>query len=55
MTAQSNTMWMVRVRELLREGYGVEDIALRLDCDVEHVRAEVAILRREGLLERLYR
>lgn len=28
MTAQSNTMWASRVRRLLSEGYGAEDIAV---------------------------
>jgi len=42
--------WSVRVQTLLRLGYGVEDIALRLGCDVKYVRAEVQILREQGRL-----
>lgn len=52
--ARSNSQWIGSVNALLREGYGVEDIARRLKCSVEAVRLEVAILREEGLLERLY-
>lgn len=55
MNAQANSQWICRVRESLREGYGVEDIALRLKCDVEDVRQEVKILREQGDLERIYR
>jgi hypothetical protein len=55
MTAQANTMWICRVREALREGYGVEDIALRERCDVEDVRREVQILREEGALATMFR
>ena len=34
--------------ELLRSGYGVEDISLRLNCSVEKVRREVKSLRDRG-------
>lgn len=44
-------MWIVKVRDLLRQGFGVEDIAVKLKCDVSHVRAEVEIYRREGRLK----
>lgn len=50
MTPQQNTMWMCRVREALKAGYGVEDIAIREGCSIEDVRREVAILRAEGQL-----
>ena len=55
MTGARNSQWICRVREHLREGFGVEDIAIRLKCDVEAVRAEVWILREQGDLERIYR
>lgn len=42
-----------RVWEMLRDGYGAEDIAAELDMDPKHVRAEVDILRQEGKLKRL--
>jgi DNA-binding transcriptional regulator LsrR (DeoR family) len=34
--------------ELLRQGYGVEDIAIKLNCTAERVRREVAKLRATG-------
>lgn len=40
-----------RVHSYLRDSYGVEDIAIMLGCNVDHVRAEVEILRAEGRLE----
>lgn len=45
-----NHAWKVKVHRLLRQGYGVEDIADKLTCDVSHVRLEVQILREEGRL-----
>ena len=49
----TNDHWQNDVRWLLHEGYGVEDIALELDCTVEAVRLEVRILRESGELEAL--
>ena len=49
-----STPWMAAVTLDLREGYGVEDIALRMECDVQHVRDLVVDLRKHGLLPRLY-
>ena len=46
--------WKAAVIRDLREGYGVEDIALRMECDVQHVRDLVVDLRKHGLLPRLY-
>lgn len=43
--AAKNSMWICQVREALSDGLGVEDIALKLSCDVEDVRQEVRILR----------
>ena len=51
---KANDIWMCKVREALREGYGVEDIALKLECHVEHVRTEVKILRDMGVLNNLF-
>ena len=39
-----------RIEALLREGLGVEDIAVRLSCEVEAVRLAVRIFREEGRL-----
>lgn len=55
MTAQANSNWQARVRGLLREGYGVEDIAILLDCHVNSVRIEVEILRATGELREILR
>ena len=46
--------WKAAVIRDLREGFGVEDIAHRMDCDVQRVRELVADLRKRGLLPRLY-
>ena len=47
--------WSWRVQDLLRAGFGVEDIALALRCDVRFVRAEVQILREQGRLVEVLR
>lgn len=41
----------VRVRELLKEGYGVEDIAVMLNVDVDLVRNAVAQWRNYGSIK----
>ena len=46
--------WKAAVIRDLRRGFGVEDIAHRMDCDVQHVRDLVADLRKHGLLPHLY-
>ena len=38
MTPHQNTAWMVKVGALLGEGFGVEDIAIKLACSVDDVR-----------------
>lgn len=55
MTAAKNTAWMVRVRQLLSEGFGVEDIAIRLKCSADDVRREIEIYRQEGRLTEIVR
>ena len=55
MTAQRNTNWQARVKQLLRMGYGVEDIAIQTRKRVSKVRAEVEILRVTGKLTEIYR
>lgn len=49
-----NTDWQYRVRSHLRDGYGVEDIAVNLRCPVADVRREVEILREAGELQKIY-
>lgn len=46
----TNEQWQHRVRAMLKEGYGVEDIALELDCSVAMVRDEVKAIREAGEL-----
>ena len=55
MTPEQNTGWMVRVRTLLGQGFGVEDISLKLECSVADVRREVEIYRQEGRLKEIVR
>ena len=49
-----STPWKAAVIRDLRDGFGVEDIAHRMDCDVQRVRDLVADLRKHGLLPHLY-
>lgn len=44
------TPWVVTARRMLRSGYGVEDIAVGLRIDVDHVRFLVRKLRETGQL-----
>jgi hypothetical protein len=55
MTPQQNTSWMVKVRDLLGQGLGVEDIAIRLGCSAEDIRREIEIYREEGRLTEIVR
>ncbi len=54
MTATHNTHWIALVRIKLAAGYGVEDIALHMKSRVDDVRREVAILREQGDLARMF-
>lgn len=55
MTPDQNTGWMVKVRTLLGKGFGVEDIAVKLECAVSDVRREVEIYRQEGRIKEIVR
>lgn len=55
MSIEQPELWQRRVWENLVLGFGVEDIAIKTGASIEHVRAEVRILRDEGRLESLYR
>lgn len=55
MTPHQNTTWMVQVRTLLGQGFGVEDIAIELECIVADVRREVEIYRQEGRIKEIVR
>lgn len=55
MTPDQNTGWMVKVRTLLGQRLGVEDISIRLNCSVADVRREVEIYRQEGRIREIVR
>ena len=55
MTPDQNTAWIAQVRTLLGQGYGVEDISLKLECSVADVRREVEIYRLEGRIKEIVR
>lgn len=40
--------------ELIRAGYGVEDIAIKFDCPPELVRRHVSNLREWGVLKTMF-
>lgn len=42
------TDWQLKIHILLGQGFGVEDIAIKLNHDVSLVRAEIHYLRRKG-------
>jgi hypothetical protein len=44
------TTWRVQARDMLSDGFGVEDIAVRLSVPVEDVRLLVRALRASGML-----
>ena len=46
--------WKDAVISDLRQGFGVEDIAMRQDCRLHSVRNFVADLRKSGMLEGVY-
>jgi DNA-directed RNA polymerase specialized sigma24 family protein len=47
-------LWCDMVNHRLSHGYGVEDIALQMQCSVETVRFHVRSLRAQGKLKPLY-
>lgn len=53
MSADSNSQWQSRVRSLLKEGLGSEDIAVKLRCDLAAVQREIQILRESGDLKKI--
>lgn len=52
--ANRNSEWIGRVSKLLKAGFGVEDIAIKMNCHVDHIRDEVDILRLDGQLEKMF-
>jgi DNA-binding NarL/FixJ family response regulator len=55
MTPQQNSTWQGKVARLLGQGFGAEDIALKLSCDPDAVRREIKIYRQEGRLAEIVR
>lgn len=51
---QRNSQFLGRVWAMMRDGYGYEDIAVRLQCSLETVRFEAILLRKEGRLVQTY-
>ncbi len=47
-------IWQQNVGSMLAEGWGVEDIALKLSVDVESVRMMVRTMRQFGALDRIF-
>ena len=50
----SDKMWLEPAQKMLREGYGVEDIAVTLDVPVELVRMAVRAMRSQGFIRRMF-
>jgi hypothetical protein len=54
MSIHADTKWTRMVRENLRQGFGVEDIAHESGSPVASVRREVMLLRAEGHLKTMF-
>ena len=52
--AGQNEEWQSKVKTLLLDGLGVDDIALKLGCKVEDVRDEFGILRASGEMKKMF-
>jgi len=46
--------WQQKTRNLLEEGFGVEDIALNLGRCVHDIRFMVVLMRNSGALQKIY-
>ena len=44
--------WVDRMGALLRDGFGVDDIAIKLQCEARQVRTQVSLFRGDGLLRK---
>lgn len=49
-----DTAWQEQVKHKLLDGFGIDDIALWLDCHRSHVSAEVRQLRERGDLAKWF-
>ena len=52
---QVTAPWVSEAERLLSEGYGAEDIAVKLNINTDDVRKLVGLLRLSGALQELYR
>ena len=52
--ARRNSEWQGRLRRLLREGLGSEDIARLTETKLADVQREISILRETGELKKIY-
>lgn len=50
-----SSQWIGAVHNLLKQGYGAEDIAIFVKADVEDVRREVKTLRSLGVLADMFK
>lgn len=46
--------WQAQVRHMLSQGFGVEDIAVRLGVEANSIREMVKIMRRNGVLDTMF-
>jgi hypothetical protein len=53
--ADHETRFRIAVKQFLREGFGVEDIALKTGRTSARVRLEVEALRKAGWLDRVFK
>lgn len=44
-----------RIRILLEEGYGVEDISIKTGLPLARIRSNVALMRAAGVLQEIYK
>jgi DNA-binding NarL/FixJ family response regulator len=51
---KTRTKWEQVVNGKLKDGWGTEDIALWLECDVRWVQHHVSVLRQRGALAKFY-
>lgn len=50
-----NSLWQGRVKAMIAQGFGCEDIAFRLECNLEDVQREIKILRESGELKKMFK
>lgn len=53
--SERRQIWMLNVNSMLKKGFGVEDIALRLKSKPSSIRKHICILRENGMLNAWFR